>query len=138
MKLVHDIDVDTYLELRKSVGWKELSHSQATKSINAALYITVLYDDENIPCAMGRVVGDGAVICYIQDLVVRPECQGKGYGSVVLEDLKAYVESLREPGTTMMLALMCAKGREKFYEKHDFMTRPTDNLGPGMIQYLED
>ncbi len=138
MKLVHEIDVDTYLELRKSVGWRELPNSQAVKSIEGALYITVLYDEEDKPCAMGRVVGDGAVICYIQDLVVRPECQGKGYGSVVLEDLKAYVESIREPGTVMMLALMCAKGREKFYEKHDFMARPTDSLGPGMIQYLGD
>jgi len=32
---------------------------------------------------------------------------------------------------------MCAKGREKFYQKHGFIARPTDELGPGMIQYLE-
>jgi hypothetical protein len=31
---------------------------------------------------------------------------------------------------------MCAKGRETFYEKHGFVARPTDALGPGMIQYL--
>ena len=37
----------------------------------------------------------------------------------------------------MMLDLMCAKGREKFYQKHGFIARPTDDLGPGMIQYLE-
>jgi hypothetical protein len=37
----------------------------------------------------------------------------------------------------MMLDLMCAKGREPFYEKHGFIARPTKDLGPGMIQYLE-
>ncbi|MCR4715617.1 MAG: GNAT family N-acetyltransferase [Lachnospiraceae bacterium] len=137
MKLIHEIDIDTYLNLRDSVGWKKLSNNQAKKSINNALYITVLYENDR-PCAMGRVVGDGAVICYVQDLVVRPECQGKGYGSTVLEDLKSYVESLREPGTVMMFSLMCAKGREQFYEKHGFIARPTDKLGPGMIQYLGD
>lgn len=36
----------------------------------------------------------------------------------------------------MMLCLMCAKGREQFYEKHNFIARPTDALGPGMIQYI--
>jgi hypothetical protein len=48
------------------------------------------------------------------------------------------VESLREEESTMMLCLMCAKGREPFYEKHGFMQRPTDALGPGMIQYLTE
>lgn len=38
----------------------------------------------------------------------------------------------------MMLCLMCAKGREQFYEKHNFIARPTDALGPGMIQYVYD
>jgi hypothetical protein len=36
----------------------------------------------------------------------------------------------------MMFGLMCAKGREQFYEKHGFIARPTSALGPGMIQYL--
>jgi GNAT superfamily N-acetyltransferase len=85
---------------------------------------------------MGRIVGDGAVICYIQDLIVIPEVQGQHIGSQIIERLKEYVENLRADGTTMMLCLMCAKGREKFYLKHGFTARPTDNLGPGMITYL--
>ena len=135
MDIKHEIDVKTYMELRDSVGWKRLSDSQANTAISNALYITVIYEGD-LACAMGRVVGDGAVICYVQDLVVRPECQGKGYGSMVLNSLKEYVKSVREPDTTMMFALMCAKGRESFYEKHGFIARPTDDLGPGMIQYL--
>ena len=30
-----------------------------------------------------------------------------------------------------------AKGREKFYKKHGFIARPTESVGPGMIQYIE-
>jgi len=37
-----------------------------------------------------------------------------------------------------MVCLMCAKGREDCYEEHRFIARPTDELGPGMIQYLDD
>lgn len=68
---------------------------------------------------MGRVVGDGAVVCYIQDLIVIPQVQAQGIGSQIIQKLKAYVESLREEGSTMMLCLMCAKGREPFYENMD-------------------
>ena len=85
---------------------------------------------------MGRIVGDGAVICYVQDLVIRPDLQGSGLGSELLQRLIAHVKSLGFPDTTMMLALMCAKGREEFYIKNGFTPRPTPDLGPGMITYL--
>ena len=86
---------------------------------------------------MGRIVGDGAVICYIQDFVVRPEHQGTSIGRKMMERLIAHVEELRMDQSEMMLCLMCAKGREQFYEKFGFIGRPTENLGPGMIQYLK-
>ena len=54
---------------------------------------------------MGRVVGDGAVVCYIQDLIVIPQVQAQGIGSQIIQKLKAYVESLREEGSTMMQSL---------------------------------
>ena len=47
-----------------------------------------------------------------------------------------YVEDLCEEGTEIMLDLMCAVGREPFYHKHEFISRPTDKLGPGMIRYI--
>ena len=44
--------------------------------------------------------------------------------------------NLCEEGTEIMLDLMCAIGREPFYHKHEFISRPTDKLGPGMIRYI--
>lgn len=86
---------------------------------------------------MGRIVGDGAVICYIQDFIVKSEYQGQGIGKLMMEKLIQHVESFRTENSEIMLCLMCAKGREKFYEKFGFVGRPTDSLGPGMIQYLK-
>ena len=69
-------------------------------------------------------------------LMIHPDYQHYGIGSAIIEDLIEYVENLCEEGTEIMLDLMCAIGREPFYHKHEFISRPTDKLGPGMIRYI--
>lgn len=129
------IDTDVYIELRNSVNWKKLSVIQADKALKASLF-TICAFDNDIPVGMGRIVGDGVVIVYIQDLIVRPEYQHSGVGRMIIERLIEYVKSTKLEDTEIMLCLMCAKGREEFYRKFNFIARPTDNLGPGMIQYI--
>lgn len=129
------LDVNTYLNLRKAVDWKPFTEEQAKKAIEGSILTVVAYDEDR-PVGMGRIVGDGAVICYIQDLIVIPEYQGKGVGQKLMESLIDYVEELRLPDTQIMLDLMCAVGREDFYKKYGFIARPTDKLGPGMIMYI--
>lgn len=132
----NELDVNTYLSLRAEVGWKPLTEKQAKTAIEGSLLTVVAYDKDK-PVGMGRLVGDGAVICYIQDLIVIPEYQGMGVGNQIIESLIDYVEEIQLPGTQMMLDLMCAVGRESFYKKYGFITRPTDKLGPGMIRYID-
>ncbi len=132
----NNITVSEYMSLREKVGWKKLSLNQSENALNNSLITVKAVDEANNLIGMGRIVGDGAVICYIQDLIVIPEAQGKGVGSMIIDKLIRFAESIKEEDTTMMLCLMCAKGREPFYEKHNFIARPTDILGPGMIQYL--
>lgn len=129
------MDVDTYLGLRKAVNFKPLSRAQAQKALDHSLYIVCAKMDDHV-VGMGRLVGDGSVICYIQDLMIHPDYQHHGIGGMVIEELIGYTESLCEPGTEIMLDLMCAVGRETFYLKHDFISRPTPRLGPGMIRYI--
>lgn len=121
------LTVDEYLKLRALVGWKKLSREQAQKALDNSLLVVGAYLAGQ-PIGMGRLVGDGAVICYVQDLVIPPQAQGYGIGSLVLSRLTQYVESLRLPGTEMMFDLMCAKGRERFYEAHGFLARPTEKF----------
>ena len=131
------LEVEDYLALRDAVGWKKLGKKQAQIALERSLYIVVAMEDGR-PVGMGRLVGDGAVICYIQDLIVVPDCQGKKIGSQLIERLITYADEMRLPGTELMLDLMCAKGREQFYQHHGFISRPTGTLGPGMIQYLKE
>lgn len=131
----NQLDVNTYLQLRASVDWKVLSEEQAKRALDNSLFTVCIYDDD-IPVGMGRIVGDGVVIDYIQDLVIRPEYQSKGIGSKVINRLIKYVKDSKIDDTEIMLCLMCAKGREDFYRHFDFIARPNEKLGPGMIQYL--
>lgn len=132
----NNITIEEYMYLRDKVNWKKLSHRQSALAIKNSLLVVKAVDADGNIIGMGRIVGDGAVICYIQDLIVIPEIQGKKVGTMIIERLIKYVRDIKEEGTTMMLCLMCAKGREPFYEKNGFVARPTENLGPGMIQYL--
>ena len=56
---------------------------------------------------------------------------------MIIESLINYVEEIQLPGTRIMLDLMCARGRENFYKKEGFISRPNDKLGPGMIMYIK-
>ena len=125
IRIVEDMrDVDIYLSLRKQVGWIKLDENQAQRALDNSVKVFTVYD------------GDMSVISYIQDLIIIPEYQSKHIGSMLIEHIIAYVKGITQEGTRMMLCLMCAKGREIFYEKHGFIARPTPELGPGMIQYI--
>ena len=133
----NELDINTYLGLRAAVGWKILDNEQAIMALKNSIYtLTATIDDKVV--GMARMVGDGAVICYIQDLVVHPSYQKLGVGQALMERLVRHADEIKLQGTELMLCLMCAKGREGFYEKYGFIARPTENLGPGMIMYLKD
>ena len=130
---------EEYLGLRASVGWKSLSERQVTASLTGCKAMVCATDTETGEVVgMGRLVGDELVIMNIQDLIVRPDYHGRGIGSELIRHLREKAAEALEPGEELMFTLMCAKGRERFYEKNGFISRPTKTLGPGMIMYLHE
>ena len=64
IELVEDkLDIDTYLELRQSVNFRKLTRDQAKKGLSNSMYTLVAFKDGKA-VGMGRIVGDGAIICY--------------------------------------------------------------------------
>lgn len=120
-----------YRELRKKVGFFELSDDQAHKSLSNALKVICAYDGERL-AGMGRLIGDGAVICYIQDVMVDPIYQGQSIGKGIVTRLIQAAKDLVCPGTQMYLGLMSVKGTEQFYEKCGFVRRPNERFGSGL------
>lgn len=128
-------NIKDYFELRKSVGFHELSERQGELALDNALKIVLAFDGDMI-VGMGRLVGDGAVICYIQDIMIKREYQGMGIGAYIMNRLIDYTKEITLPGTKMMLGLMSKKGSESFYEKCGFIKRPNEELGNGFTMFI--
>ena len=122
--------------IRRLMGWSEKPEAQIEKALTNGLYSVVALDGENI-IGMGRLVGDGALYWYVQDVVVLTEYQGKGIGKQIMKQLINYITSNSLPNTAITIGLMAAKGKEGFYKKLGFRSRPNEQEDPGMIMNID-
>lgn len=129
------LTVDSYIEIKKTAFKINNSKLQIEKSLKNDLYDVVAIDGNKL-VGMGRIVGDGAIYWYLQDIVVIPEYQGKGIGRIIVKKLMDYIYNNSLSDTKTTIGLMAAKGKEEFYKKFGFIERPNDNQGPGMIQII--
>ena len=120
---------------RRSVDWYELSERQLEcAKKNSVFAITALDGEKEVGSA--RVVGDGGYQFFISDVIVRPEYQRMGIGSMMMRKLMECILSVAEDGETVMVNLMSAKDKEPFYESLGFMRRPNAERGSGMTRFL--
>lgn len=104
------LNLDDYKSLRESVGWKNFSKEQAATAISNSTYVvTVINDDKAI--AMGRLIGDG-LYYLIVDVVVKPEFQGNGIGSRIIDMLLKYVDDKLQEGGRASVQLISEKGKD--------------------------
>lgn len=125
---------DIYFELRKSVDWNNWSKTQSDSAIKNSYHTIVAYDDDE-PIGMGRVVGDGMYFTIV-DVVVRPEYQGKGVGSVIIKSILDYIESNMHEGSRVSVQLISEVGKEDFYIKQGFKLIPHEFCGPALRKII--
>lgn len=126
---------EMFRELFHAVGWEPPSLHQIKCALAGSLRTFSAYDSEEV-AGMARLLGDGAMSYYIKDFAVRPDCQRKGIGRTLLHCIEASILRDLEPGWAVSLELISAKGREGFYEKLGFETRPSAWDGAGMFKML--
>lgn len=120
--------------LRKSVNWGIPDKESLSKGLENSLYgVCAIAGDEIIGTA--RVVGDGATVFYIQDVIVKPAHQRMGIGNAMMEKVIDYIG--RNACTGAVVGLMSAKGKEEFYKKFGFWERPNEGFGAGMMRFWE-
>ena len=127
---------EDFIRLRIAVGRTATPQMQAKAALRTGLYDIIAFC-EGTAVAMGRLVGDGAMYWYIQDVAVLPEYQGKGIGKSIVERLLQHVYSCTPNGTFTTVGLMAAQGKEGFYEKLGFQAMPDAGSGAGMTRYIE-
>ena len=80
--------------------------------------VTAVVEGEVV--GMGRLVGDGVMYWYLQEIIVLPEYQGKGIGKAIVNHLIEHIRKMSISGTGVEVGLTAVKGKEPFYEKFGF------------------
>lgn len=120
--------------LTSSVGWGTRKNSIVEEALKNTLYSLCVYDDNKL-IGYGRIIGDKTIFLYIQDVMVIPEYQNKHIGTGIMENLLAQINEYKKINLDIRTYLGASKGKEPFYEKFGFISRPNEDLGSGMILY---
>ena len=124
--------VAEYTRLRGLVGWRKTDENATGMALKDSLFSVVAVEHDTV-IGFGRIIGDGGLYFYIQDLIIHPEFQTKGLGKSLMKELMGYITANAKSGA--FVGLMAAKGLEKYYERFGFKARDED--APGMYQVIK-
>ncbi len=111
-----------YRSLISAVGWAAwINFAAADAALARSLYHVVALHEEAV-IGMARVVGDGAMFFYIQDVVVTPAYQGRGVGTLLLERVMGYLKDAAPEKA--FIGLFAAEGKHPYYERFGFAVKP--------------
>ncbi len=117
--------LEEYKYLCESVGWTNFMNFEVVEtSLKNSIHCITVKDNEQI-VGMGRIVGDGAIYFYIQDIMVHPDYQKKGIGNEIMNLLVEYLKT--NAPDKAFVGLFASQGKEPFYERYDFK-----NFSPNM------
>lgn len=120
--------------LTESVCWGTRENNIIEEALRNTLYSLCVYN-ENKLIGYGRIIGDKTIFLYIQDIMVIPEYQGKKIGTGIMNKLLEQIDEYKKVNPDIRTYLGASKGKESFYEKFGFISRPNEELGAGMILY---
>ena len=132
--LEHIPSAEEFNYLTNSVGWGLRKNNIIDEALRNTLYSLCVYDDNKL-IGYGRIIGDKTIFLYIQDIMVIPEYQSKHIGTGIMENLLKQINEYKKINPNIRTYLGASKGKEAFYEKFGFISRPNEDLGAGMILY---
>ena len=119
-----------FIKLKVATGFKNRPIEQVEKALENDLFDVVAIVNNEV-VGMGRLVGDGVMYWYLQEIIVLPEYQGKGIGTSIVNHLLEYIKKHTANGNFTCVGLTAAEGKETFYERFGF------NKSNGMNLYIE-
>ena len=132
IKLVDNIlQPEDFVRLRVEAGFAEVPVAHARKALqNGLINFSAIYNGKLV--GMGRLVGDGAMYWYLQEIIVLPQFQRKGIGTMIVNHLVDYAKANSITGKFTTIGGVSAKGKEPFYEKMGF-----EIISNGMKKMIE-
>lgn len=117
------LSAEEFIHLKVATGFMDRPLEQVEKALANGLFrVSAISNGEVV--GMGRLVGDGAMYWYLQEIIVLPEYQGKGIGKAIVNRLLDYIQKTAIRGTKISVGLTAVKGKEPFYEKFGLVEYP--------------
>lgn len=109
---------EEHRRLAERVGWSHgFDWPTVARSLDGSLFGAVaMAGDEAV--GMGRVVGDGALYFYIQDVAVDPGWQGHGVGQSIVAELLTLIRETAP--ATAFVGLFATDAALPLYERNGF------------------
>lgn len=126
------LQLEEYQVMRETAGWNPIDDKSVQKALSNDLFSVAIYDEERL-IGIGRVIGDGGIYYYIQDIIVIPEYQKRSVGRLIMDSIENYFKEVAT--TNAFIGLMAAADVKAFYHKFGYQERP-DNA-PGMYKVVK-
>ena len=125
-------NVEEFNKLYDSVGWGAYSKEISSKALDNTFYSISIYDDDKI-IGYGRLIGDTICFIYLHDIMVLPEYQSRGIGTMIMNKLLDRIKKIKRENPNLRVYLGASKNKENFYKKFGFIERADADFGAGMI-----
>ena len=102
------------MALYEDVGWTSYIDEAELlmKAIENSLNVWTLWEGQKL-IGLARTIGDGATICYLQDILIIKSYQGRGLGSELLKEILKANEEIPQ----FVLLTDDTEKTKKFYKK---------------------
>lgn len=129
IEIVHRVPTfDEHRLLAEAVGWHHAFDWERLPDSLAHSICGVVALDGDAVVGMGRVVGDGVLYFYLQDIAVLPDCQKQGIGQRIVQALLDQIA----PYAPAFVGLFATPDGMPLYERAGFSTGDM----AGMFQVL--
>ena len=123
----NQLSANDCIRLKIATGFRNRPIDQVERALkNDLLDVVAIVNNEVV--GMGRLVGDGVMYWYLQEIIVLPEYQGKGIGTGIVNYLLEYIKKHTEDETFTSVGLTAAEGKTSFYERFGFQNSRGMNL----------
>ncbi|GHV35531.1 hypothetical protein FACS18949_13690 [Clostridia bacterium] len=109
-----------FAKLREASGLDTLDPALLETALGNSLF-TLSSDIDGEAAGMLRVVGDGALLSVICDVLVAPDYRNLGIGSALVRLALDLCAEKMPPGRWLTVMVTCAPERHDFYQRLGFM-----------------
>ncbi|GGP06843.1 GNAT family N-acetyltransferase [Oceanobacillus neutriphilus] len=118
--------IEAFNQLRVEAGLSHKEKEAIKIGLPNTLFAVTIYDADTL-IGMGRVVGDGAIVFHVVDIVVKPIYQGQGLGKHVMQEIMNYLDNHTYKGS--YVSLIADIPADKLYKQFGFRYTAPDSQG---------